>query len=587
MKILNKLNYIFDKKQKVQIIILLIMIFVGGFLELIGVSAILPVVELILQPERMQENQYISYLYRFLPVDNYSDFLCLMIILMIAVYIFKGVYLYGLYYIQNTFTYLNQKKLSTKLLDIYLRQPYSFHLNNNSAELIRNINADVPTFYRLVMNVLLLATDGITAIMLLILLFLTDAMMTISIVLVGLTFLGIYLGIVRKQIRKYGQKFRLHNAKLTQWLQQALGGIKETKILKKEDFFCYNYGINCEQYAKSYANYYAVSSFPKYFLEAICITAILIVMLLKIKSGNGVQAIIPQLAVFAVAAFRLIPSMNKITAAMGEIMFASPSLDLIYHDIKEMDTMKKDMEGIKRNSQVFLEKLSFHNSIEVEHVSFRYENSDKDVLNHVSITIPKNKSVAFIGQSGAGKTTMADIILGLLQPNEGRVCVDGVDIKSNYEAWLDKVSYIPQAIYLCDDTIKHNIAFGISDNEVDEDRLNRVIEEAQLQELIENQPEGVNTYIGENGMRISGGQRQRIGIARALYSRPEILILDEATSALDTETEQAVMDAINGLQGKITLIIIAHRLSTTEKCDYVYKIIDGKAVIWRQNEERK
>lgn len=587
MNILNKLNYIFDKKQKVQIIVLLIMIFVGGFLELIGVSAILPVVELILQPERMQENQYISCLYRFLSVDNYSDFLCFMIMLMITIYIFKAVYLYGLYYIQNTFTYSNQKKLSTKLLNIYLRQPYSFHLNNNSAELIRNINADVPTFYRLVMNVLLLATDSITAIMLLILLFSTDSMMTISIVLAGLTFLGIYLGIVKKKIRKYGQKFRLYNAKLTQWLQQALGGIKETKILKKEDFFCYNYGINCEQYAKSYANYYAVSSFPKYFLEAVCITAILIVILLKIKSRNDVQVIIPQLAVFAVAAFRLIPSMNKITVAMGEIMFASPSLDLIYHDIKEMDTMKKNMEDIKQKSQGFMKELSFYNSIEVEDISFRYENSDKDVLNHVSITIPKNKSVAFIGPSGAGKTTMADIILGLLQPNEGRVCVDGIDIKSNYEAWLDKVSYIPQSIYLCDDTVKHNIAFGISDSEVDEDRLNRVIEEAQLQELIDNQPDGVNAYIGENGMRISGGQRQRIGIARALYKRPEILILDEATSALDNETEKAVMDAISMLQGKVTLIIIAHRLSTIENCDYIYKITDGKAITWRQNEERK
>ena len=309
---------------------------------------------------------------------------------------------------------------------------------------------------------------------------------------------------------------------------------------------------------------------PKPVMETISISGLLLIVCVKVALGTEALSFIPTISVFAVAAFRMLPSANRIAEYLSRIMFSKAAIDAIYHDLKEIDRLMESMKTIKDT-----EKILFQKEIRVDNITFSYPNTEKHVFSHASLTIPKNKSVAFIGPSGQGKTTLADIILGLLEPQEGSVLVDGTDIRRGMHAWNKKLGYIPQTISLLDASIRDNILFGIEKEKVNEERLQEAIKEAQLKEFIDTLEEGLDTVIGEGGVRLSGGQRQRIGIARALYHNPEVLVLDEATSALDNDTEAAVMEAIDYLAGSKTLIIIAHRLSTIQNCDLVYKIEEG------------
>lgn len=573
MNILEKILFIFDKKQKRDILFLLLLILGGSIVELLGVSAILPIVQLILVPEKVFNNKLLMQIYEFLGVDSTTDFLIYLLFGIIILYLFKSIYLSYLFLKQNEFTYENQRKLSTQLLSIYMFQPYSFHLNTNSSELIRNINSDAQVFYRLVFNVLLLITDCVTCLMLVLFLFISDWEMTTSLIAIVALIMLIYFWVIKKKVKCYGEKFRYYNGKIIQWLQQSLGGIKETKILKREKYFINNYSENYSMYADNIIKYNVVSNLPKYFLESICICVIILVLIVKAYRGDNLMNLVPQISIFIFASIRLIPSVNKISVALNEIMFALPSLDLVYVDIKGMEEMKS--KSIVIDDKNLKNQFSFDSLIEIKNMSYKYDITSEYVLSDINLKIRKNTSIAFIGTSGAGKTTLVDIILGLLVPTKGAVLVDGKNIQTNIDEWKEKVGYIPQAIYLSDDSIRNNIAFGLPESQIDDKLLWDVIEEAQLKEFVESQPNGINTKMGENGVRMSGGQRQRIGIARALYKRAELLVLDEATSALDNSTEAAIIDAINQFKGTKTIIIIAHRLSTIEKCDYVYEVKNG------------
>ena len=354
---------------------------------------------------------------------------------------------------------------------------------------------------------------------------------------------------------------------------QSFGGIKETKIVQKEGYFLKKFDAEYESFAANHCSYQTLSYLPKPAMETVVISALLLVVMVKLLRGVESSYFVGTMSVFAVAAYRLLPSFNRISGYLSRIMFAKVSVDAVYRDLIVVEELEKN----ECESSVEKE-IPFNEKVSVEGVSFRYPTSEHNVLDDVSLDIPKNKSVAFVGPSGAGKTTMADIILGILMPGKGCIKVDGVEISGDMYSWKKKLGYIPQAIFLMDDTIRNNIAYGIDENEIDDKRIEKVLEEAQLKEFIDTLPDGINTIIGEAGVRLSGGQRQRIGIARALYGDPEILVLDEATSALDTETETAVMEAIDNLNGRKTLLIIAHRLSTIENCDIVYEIKDNKVI---------
>lgn len=571
MSTLKKVSYIFDRKQKITAALLFVTILFGAFVELLGVTVILPFINTLINPEKILENDLASWAYTKGGFQSINDFIVCLALGVILVYILKNVYVYWMHSIQYRFTYENQRRLSYKMISCYMHQPYPFHLNHNSAELSRNINEDVVSFFEAVLASLQFASEGSVCLALLILLLYQDKSITIGVLALVGVFALVFMKVFRKKLRTAGRKSRNRQGSTRRIALEALGSVKEIKVLNREQVFVDKYDSQYKDYAESNRLFKLYSMIPKPAMETVCICGLMLVVCFKLWRGVDPEYFIPTLSLFAVAAFRMLPSANRIAEYLSRIMFSKPAIDAIYHDLKEIDEL---MEQTRLATSP--EPLAFEKEIRVDHISFHYPESEKWVFRDAGLVIPKNSSVAFIGPSGQGKTTLADIILGLLQPQEGAVLVDGVDIKERMPSWQAKLGYIPQTISLLDASIRDNILFGIPESQVDEKRLRSAVKEAQLGDFIDTLEEGLDTVIGEGGVRLSGGQRQRIGIARALYHNPEVLVLDEATSALDNDTEAAVMEAIDYLAGSKTLIIIAHRLSTIQNCDLVYKIEEGQ-----------
>lgn len=573
----NKLRFIFERKDKIQIIFLLLLIIIGSFLELSGVAAFMPFIEMVMSPENIYENIWLSKIYNFLNLSSTDIFLALMALTISLIYIVKNVYLSILQNSILKFSYKTRKNLSVRLLKTYMEEPYTFHLNKNTAELQRSLQIDTNQFMLLVNNTLQMVAEVAVCIVLGLYLFDTSHSITGIVLLLLIFCVGFFLYISKKVTQKLGAQNQRYNAKLIQWVNQALGGIKEVKVLRREDYFVTSYEENYEKLIWGARINELLSAMPRYIVEAVCITGLLVAIIIKMfwgYAGNEVSDFIPQLAVCAVGAFRLLPSVGKMNAYANNIMYCMPSLDLIYTDLKEIEycNAKKNKDSKK------LEKWTFSEGIRLQNVTYKYPDTEQPVLTHVSMTISKGSTVAFVGTSGAGKTTLADIILGLLPPEEGQVLVDGRNIYDDLDCWYNHLGYIPQSIYLSDDTIRNNIAFGINEKDISEEAVWDALEKAQLADFITGLELGLDTLVGDRGVRLSGGQRQRIGIARALYHNPDILILDEATSALDNDTEQAVMESIESLKGKKTMLIIAHRLTTIRNADVIYEIVDGDAI---------
>ncbi len=578
MDTLRKLGYIFNKKQKVKIFFLVIIIIGGALCELLGVTAILPFIDVVVSPDSVYTNKYLNYFYNFFHMTSTNMFLVLLTIMLIAVYVMKNVYLTLMNYLIYRFTYNNQKLLAYRMLKAYLKQPYTFFLNHNSADLIRNVSDDTSMLFDTVLSSMQLMVEFIVCGLLLIYLTIMDKSMTMGVGFVLVVFLLFFSKFMKKNIQKRGADVRNNRVGMSKWLLQTFGGIKETKIMGKENFFLKNYEKEYSGFAENHCIYQTMSYLPKPLMETICIGSVLFVMALKLVRGVNSEYFISTISVFAVAAFRLLPAFNRITGYLSRIMFNKSSVDAVYHDLKQIEELEKQKQA-EQNSEA---NIAFHKEIRIKDITFSYPNTTQPVLENTNLVIPKNKSTAFVGPSGAGKTTLADIILGVLTPEKGCIYADNTNVFENMDEWHRKIGYIPQSIYLLDDSIKNNIAYGVREEDIDEERLQSALEEAQLKEFVDGLEEGADMLIGERGIRLSGGQRQRLGIARALYTNPDILVLDEATSALDNETEAAVMEAINSLAGKKTLIIIAHRLSTIENCDYVYEIKDKKATLIKQ-----
>lgn len=573
---LKKLNYIFTKKQKRESVYMLILIVIGSMLELIGVSAIMPLINAIMKPDRILESVACRKIYEFLHLQNASQMIFVLLLMLILIYILKNAYLVFMYKQQYRYIYSNMRALSTKMMQCYLYQPYLFHVEKNSAELLRNINQDTGDFFGTIQALVHLATEGLVVIVLIMYLFVKDRSITMGIGVVMLVMLWMFRKVYKKYLLKTGDTNRYYEAQVTKWVQQAFGGIKEVKVMNKEDFFYHKYDDAYAGRVKSEYTYHTMTSIPKPVIEAACMVGLLGSVAIKIIRGVHPEYFVPTMSIFAVAAYRLLPSFNRITEYLGTITYQKPAIDAIYKDLKEIEDLNKTRGMRERN--VDSERLPFRHAITIKDLTFHYPNTHRLVLDHVDMVIDKNTSVAFIGQSGAGKTTLADLILGVLVPSGGCVLADDADIQKHLNEWHRTIGYIPQNIYLMDDTIRANIAFGIPDDQIDEIKLNNAVKRAQLSDVISELPQGLNTMVGERGIRFSGGQRQRIGIARALYNEPDVLVLDEATSALDNETEAAVMESIDALHGEMTLIIIAHRLSTTQNCDHIFEIGKGGVI---------
>ena len=566
---IKQFRYIFNRKQKAGLLLLLIAIIVGTFLELAGVTAIMPFIDVVMNPETIDRKWYLKIPYESLNFQNTTVFIIFVAVVLIAVYILKNVYLCFMYYAQYRFTYDNRRKVATHMLNAYLKQPYSYHRIHPSSELMRNISTDMERMFDCVLSILQLFTEGCVCVVLVVYLFIMDKSITIGVGAILSLFLLVFYRGFKKYLNHVGNENRKYAARITQWLQQSFGGIKEAKILEREDYFLNQFDYNYKKSASYDRKYRFLQVAPRPIMEMVFVAAILAVIIVKLLNGTQSAYFVSTLSVFAIAAFRLMPSMNRITNYMSVLMFTKGSVEKVYHDLQEVERLEKNKPAVTADVSLELKK-----EIQIRNLSFRYPDASENVLENISFTIPKNRSIAFIGPSGAGKTTLADIILGVLEPTEGQICVDGGDIQNCMSAWHKNIGYIPQSIYLMDASIRENVAFGIPKDQIDETCLRRALEEAQLKEFVDSLPEGLDTVIGESGVRLSGGQRQRIGIARALYNDPDVLVLDEATSALDNETEKAVMDAIDRLAGNKTLIIIAHRLTTITNCDVIYEVKD-------------
>lgn len=581
--LLSKVNYIFDKKQKLQSVLLCIGLFVGALLELVGVSFITQLVTLISNPEKIHSNEIMQYCYDFFNMTSDRQFFLFVVIALIFVYLIKNLYLLWINYVQYTFVFNNQLRLSGRLIDCYLKKPYTYHLDNNSAEMVRNVMLDSERFFQMLLSIFLTLSEILVSALLCVFLLIVDPVITTSVVAILAVFTGLYLILFKGKAKKYGKTNQIYDGKMHQSINQALGAVKDIKILHREKYFADSFLAYGKKKMTAVRNNNVLGQFPKYLIETVCIGTVLLVLVFKIYKGEDLNTMIPQLAAFAIAAFKLLPSVSKINNYANLIVFLKPSVDLIYRDIKDTEDMVNyeiaDESGniIEINDDGSQNKDTCYvaDKISINNIVYRYPHTDRDVLNGISFEIPLGKSIGFIGESGSGKSTLADVILGILTPTSGTVMYGNMDVHKHPLKWSKKLAYIPQSIFLCDDTIRNNVAFGIDEDKIDDEKVWKALREAQLEQFVKSQPDGLDSMVGERGVRISGGQRQRIGIARALYDNPEILVLDEATSALDTGTESAVMEAIDKLSGTMTLIIIAHRLTTIKNCDYVYKVENG------------
>ncbi len=571
MGIFSKLNYIFSKKQKVQSVLLAFGLFIGAGLELVGVSLITQLVSIITNPSAIQENAILRAIYNMFGLQSDREFFLVITIGLILVYILKNVFLMYLNYVQYTFIYRNQLIISGRLIDCYLKKPYTYHLDKNSAEMVRNVMLDSERLFQMLLSVFSLLSELLICLLLSLYLLVVDWFITVFIVLILAVFTGLYMLLFKNKAKEYGKINQIYDGKMHQSINQALGAVKDIKILHREKYFVNAFTGYGKKKMTAVRNNNVLGNVPKYVIETVCVGSILTVLLIKLQSGSDITSMIPQLAAFVVAAFKLLPSASKINNYVNLIIFLKPSVDLIYRDIKDTEDMR-DFEIADKSEDNETGKVS---AIEIKNLSYRYPHTENFVLKDVSFDIPLGYAVGIVGQSGAGKSTLADVILGILKPESGSVMYGNMNVHENPIRWSKKLAYIPQSIFLSDESVRNNVAFGIESDQIDDDKVWAALKEAQLYDFIKGQSEGLDTMVGERGVRLSGGQRQRIGIARALYDDPEILVLDEATSALDNDTETAVMEAIDSLMGRKTLIIIAHRLTTIENCQIIFRVEKG------------
>ncbi len=578
LQILKKLNLLLDKKQKRTMFGLVILMIIGAALQTAGVSMIMPVVSLVMDKEAMHRPGLLNKAFQLIGGGSETRFTIIVMLALIGVFIAKNAFLYFQQKVTLAFVYTNQFRTSERMMKNYLRRGYEFFLNADTAVVQRSITSDVNNMYALILALLQLMSDAIVFVFLVMFCFGQDPMMTIIIAVVLLFLLVVIKKVLKPILHKAGEDNQNYYSGLFKHISQTVQGIKEVKISCKEQYFVTEYTKCGKGYVDAVQKYSLYNQVPKLLIEPVCVTVMIGYMLYMVLTGTDSESMITTLTAFAAAAMVLLPCVNRVNNQINNISYFEPFFMGVSDNLQdEINGEKVDMSYATDSD----EKMAVEDRIELKDIVYAYPNTEKKIFDGANLQIPIGKSVGIVGTSGAGKSTVVDILLGLLEVQDGVILADGKNVKENYRAWLKNIGYIPQMIFMLDDTIRNNVAFGIPEDKIDEKRVWEVLKEAQLDEFIKTLPDGLDTGIGERGIRLSGGQRQRIGIARALYNNPEVLILDEATSALDNDTEAAIMESINRLHGKKTLVIIAHRLQTIEKCDVVYRVENGKAVVER------
>ncbi len=578
IKILKKLRLLLDKRQKRTMAGLILLMIVGAFLQTAGVGMLVQAVNVIIAPDALESSRTVAVLYRLLGSGSYKSFAITVMVLLILVFVAKNLFLYFQQKLTFAFVYTNQFRTSERMMRNYLRRSYEFYLNADTAAVQRNITSDVNNMYAMILAMLQLMSDGVVSLFIVAYCLMTNGAMTITLAVVMVLLMLVVKTVLKPVMHRAGEENREYYSGLFKWISQIVQGIKEVKVNGKEQYFVEEYKKCGSGYVNAVQRYSLYNNIPKLLMEAACVAAMMGYMIVQVATGVSTDNMLDAITTLAAAAFVLLPCVNRINQQMNQIAYCEPCFMGVSDKLQdEIDEKRVDMSFASEN----VPKLPVTRSIELKGITYAYPGTDKLIFDHADMTIPVGSAVGIVGTSGAGKSTVVDILLGLLEVWEGTIYADGRDVRENYRGWLKNIGYIPQMIFMLDDTIRRNVAFGVPDERVDEDRLWEVLRDAQLDDFIRTLPDGLDTSIGERGIRLSGGQRQRIGIARALYHDPEVLVLDEATSALDNDTEAAIMESINRLHGRKTLIIIAHRLQTIEKCDLVYRVEDSKARLER------
>ena len=569
-----------DRRQKKIMVGLVFLMLIGAVLETMGVGMVVPVMQVVMDENAIQENAYLQVICRVLNLDQ-SDNTQLMVLLMLAligVFVVKNIFLFFQQKAQLKFVYTNQFATSRRMMINFMQRPYEYYLNADTAVIQRSITSDVNNMYGLILSLLQLVSEAIVFVCLAVVSLSLDAWMTIMVSVLLIVVLLVIKCVLKPIMKRAGEENQDYYSGLYKWIDQSVMGIKEIKIANKENYFINEYAKCGAGYVGAVQRYNLFNATPRLLIETVAVAGMILYMMVRILMGADPAEMVTQIAALGVLVMRLIPCANRINNHLTSISYFEPFFmgvsDNLQEEIRD-ESVDYDEETYRRKIEV--EKLDIQDKIELKDIVYKYPNSEVLIFNKANMEIPIGKSVGIVGTSGAGKTTVVDILLGLLQLESGEILADGVEVREHYQSWLKNIGYIPQSIFMIDSTIRKNVAFGYADEDIDDEKVWRALKEAQLDEFVRGLPEGLDTGIGERGIRISGGQRQRIGIARALFEDPEVLVLDEATSALDNETEAAIMDSINRLHGKKTLIIIAHRLQTIEKCDMVYRVENGKA----------
>ncbi len=575
LKIIKKINILMDKKQKGAMARLFLMMIVSAGLETGAVMMVMAVVQLILDPVALEQGETYQRISSLLNLQDTVQFSVFAILFLIVLYIAKNSFQFIFQRSLYRFVYSNQFKTASSLMKNFVRREYEYYLDAETAVIQRSITADVSNMYALIMAVLQIASEMIVALFLVIALAMQDPVMTVIIAVLLVATLVVIKKIVKPIMNRTGKENQDFGASMFAWISQTVQGIKEIKVAGREQYFIGEYCKVGEGYVRAMERFSLFNNTPKLLIETVCMAGLLGYIMALIVLGADVSAMVSLFAAFGIAAMRLLPAASRINNQITSMAFNEPFFFNVSDNlVEETDEAHTDISY----AVVAKEKLPVTREVRLSDITYHYPNSDKLIFDHATVSFPIGKSIGVVGASGAGKTTIIDILLGLLKLQGGKVLADEVDIQEHYREWLANVGYIPQMIFLLDADIRKNVAFGIPEEEIDEEKLWHALKEAQLDAFVKTLPDGVHTGIGERGIRLSGGQRQRIGIARALYHDPEVLILDEATSALDNDTEAAIMESINRLHGKKTLVIIAHRLQTIEKCDMVFRVENGKIV---------
>ena len=550
-------------------LILLFLMMISTGLEILGIGLIIPTISLLTDSNLTEKFPILQPFLEFIGNPDQATLVIYGMLSLVFIYALKNLFLAFFAWVQAKYTFDIQIRLSQYLFELYLRQPYTFHLQRNSAQLYRNITDEVGMFSSGINTSIMLISEILVMFGISILLIMVEPLGTIIVVSV-LGFAGwCFNHISKRHIVRWGEERQYHEGLRIQHLLQGLGGVKDVKILGREFEFLEQYRKHNILSARTGVFQKILQTLPRLWLELLAVCGLAALVLTMIAKGREFDAILPTLGVFAVAGFRIMPSVGRLLNSIQTLRFSLPVIDVLYREINLLEPIEDNLNQ---------EKVIFRNVLDIQEVAYTYSGANKPAIVDLSLKIKQGESVGIIGSSGSGKTTLVDLLLGLLTPDDGQIMIDGHNIQKCMRHWQDQIGYVPQSIYLSDDTLRRNVAFGIKNELIDDDAVWKAICAAQLDEYINSLPDGLDTMVGEHGIRLSGGQRQRIGIARALYHDPEVLVLDEATSSLDAKTEGEVMEAVYALQGSKTVIIVAHRLSTVEHCDYLYKLRNGQII---------